>query len=140
MPLAKAKHIDLGLLDGANAHITVNELEAATVIKNLVDNAIRYSPNGSQIDLSVHTHINQVVLAVEDNGAGIAPEERTRVLDPFYRIAGSEQTGSGLGLSIVKTIVERWGGTISLSEPQHFQHGLRVSITVPTHARTFPNP
>lgn len=140
MPLAEAKHIDLGLLDGADVHITVNELEAATVIKNLVDNAIRYSPNGSQIDLSVHTHINQVVLAVEDNGTGIASEERTRVLDPFYRIAGSEQTGSGLGLSIVKTIVERWGGTVSLSEPQHFRHGLRVSITVPIHARTFPNP
>jgi two-component system, OmpR family, sensor kinase len=130
MPLAEAKGIDLGVLHPTDAQVVASEVDLIAIVKNLVDNAIRYTPVGGRVDLSVSVDSRQVVLEVEDNGIGIPESERERVLDPFYRVLGSEQTGSGLGLSIVKSITERLRGRIELSDATHFPQGLSVRIVL----------
>jgi two-component system, OmpR family, sensor kinase len=130
MPLAEAKHIDVGVANASDVHLLANELDLVAVVKNLVDNAIRYTPDGGRIDLSVVDEPNHVILEIEDSGVGIPEEERERVLDPFYRVLGSDQTGSGLGLSIVKTITERLQGRIELSDSSQFPQGLKARVVL----------
>ncbi|CAJ0893615.1 sensor histidine kinase [Ralstonia pickettii] len=84
------------------------------IVKNLVDNAIRYTPEGGRVDLSVGVAEDNVELRVQDSGPGIPLAERERVFDPFYRTLGSEQVGSGLGLAIVYAIAQRIGAEIQL--------------------------
>ncbi|WP_233127102.1 sensor histidine kinase KdpD [Rodentibacter sp. Ppn85] len=72
-----------------------------------------------------------LILRVEDNGKGIPKEERQRVLDPFYRILGSEQQGSGLGLAIAAEIVKHYDGTLVLKDSEKFKTGLLIEIWLP---------
>ena len=103
-----------------------------TVVKNLVDNAIRYTSEGGRIDMSVSTAEGRAVLSIQDNGPGIPLAERERVFDPFYRTLGSDQIGSGLGLSIVKTISDRIGAEIQLAFTDEAKgSGLCVCILIP---------
>ncbi len=125
LPLAEAKQIDLGVVTEADMHLFVQELDLVSLVKNLVDNAIRYTPEGGKIDLSLMSNSNQVILTIEDSGPGIPDAEMGRVFDPFYRVAGSNETGSGLGLSIVKTIAARIGAQIQLENGKD-KSGLRV--------------
>ncbi|HKR42901.1 MAG TPA: ATP-binding protein [Paraburkholderia sp.] len=136
MPLAEAKHIDIGVEDGADVRVSVDSIELTTLIRNLVDNAIRYTPDGGRVNLAVRETESQALLTVADNGPGIAPHERARVFDPFYRIPGNEQIGSGLGLAIVRTIADRMGAEVSLAPTDtHTQRGLRVSVRIPPQSR-----
>ncbi len=132
MPLADAKRIDLGVEGAEDAQVWVNELDLYAVVKNLVDNAIRYTPEGGRVDLSVGAAHGKAELRIQDNGPGIPPGERERVFDPFYRSLGSAQIGSGLGLSIVQTIAARAGADIRLdyTDPAR-QAGLSVTIVFP---------
>lgn len=114
LPLAEAKHIDIGLEGSEDATVWASEFDLGTLVKNLVDNAIRYSEQGGRIDLSVLPGDHMAVLRIEDSGPGLPAQEQARVFDPFYRSPGSGQTGSGLGLSIVQTTVQRMGGRIEL--------------------------
>lgn len=137
LPLAEARQIDIGVESERDARLAVNEIELFTMIKNLVDNAIRYTPAGGRVDLSIEQEAGDVRLAVTDSGPGIAQEERERVFDPFYRVLGTEQTGSGLGLSIVRTIAERLGARIELHDADAAQQrGLRVVVLIPAAARS----
>ncbi|MGE4559972.1 MAG: ATP-binding protein, partial [Desulfobulbus sp.] len=131
LPLAEAKEIDIGIASAVDARLEVNAVDLLTLVKNVVDNAIRYTPSGGRIDLSVGTGPDTVSLVVADNGPGIPEEERERVFDPFYRVLGNEQIGSGLGLSIVRTIAQRIGASVTLApaDPQTGS-GLRVTITL----------
>lgn len=132
MLLAEAKNLDMGVVGDTDAQIPVNEMDLIALVKNLVDNAIRYTPVGGRIDLSVTTHDRQAILRVKDSGPGIPPSEQARVFDPFYRVLGREEVGSGLGLSIVKAIADRMGADVQLdySEPQR-QSGLCVTVLIP---------
>ncbi|MEO6624998.1 MAG: ATP-binding protein [Burkholderiaceae bacterium] len=132
MPLAEAKRIDIGVEGIQDAQVLVSELDLITLVRNLVDNAVRYTPEGGRVDLSVNTVSGRAVLSVQDNGPGIALAERERVFDPFYRALGSDQVGSGLGLSIVKTISDRIGAEIQLGFSDKANgSGLCVSIMIP---------
>ena len=132
MPLAEAKHIDIGVEGTQDADVWVSELDMIAVVKNLVDNAIRYTPEGGRVDLSVDVSDGKAVLRIQDSGPGIPLAERDRVFDPFYRTLGSEQIGSGLGLSIVQTIAHRIGAEIRLDfSDQAKQTGLSVAILIP---------
>lgn len=131
MPLAEAKGIDIGVVETEDAYIQANEVDLTTIFKNLVDNAIRYTPPGGRIDLWVRQAPDGITLTVEDNGPGIAEAERLRVLDAFYRVLGTEESGSGLGLSIVKTLVERMGGRIVLTDASRLPTGLAVRVHLP---------
>ena len=130
-PLAQAKDQDIGVTSSENPSLPINEIDLYTLVKTLADNAIRYTPAGSQIDLSSHSQPNSTTIIIEDNGNGIPPAERQRVFDPFYRILGSGEQGTGLGLSIAQTIAQRHGGSITLHDSQTFPTGLRVEINLP---------
>ena len=132
MPLAEAKHIDIGVEGTQDAEVWASELDMIAVVKNLVDNAIRYTPEGGRVDLSMGILEGKAELRVQDSGPGIPLAERDRVFDPFYRTLGSEQIGSGLGFSIVQTIAHRIGAEIRLDFVDETQQtGLKVSVIVP---------
>jgi len=123
----------------------VLELEAAPVeirgqsdmlrilLRNLLDNAIRYTPAVGGVAVAVAADGRDAVLTVSDSGPGIPPAERQRVFDRFHRLAGQDTEGSGLGLSIVARIAERHGGTVSL-EDNDSGAGLRVTVRFPLGA------
>ncbi len=135
LPLADARHIDLGL--GAAQPLTVSGDPDAlrTLLRNLIDNAVRYGGEGGRVDVSVEENGNtaapRVQLAVTDSGPGIPPEERARVLDRFYRRAGTAPPGSGLGLAIVKAIADAHGATLTLTAGPDGR-GLRVIVLFPS--------
>lgn len=91
------------------------------VLENLVDNAVRYAPEGTEIRLSVSACADQVELRVSDAGMGIAPEQRPAVFDRFVQLGGErvvDRTGRGLGLAFCKLAVEAQGGTIGVEDAQ----------------------
>lgn len=114
MILADSKNIELGFEQDAEIFIVANEIDLITLLRNLVDNAIRYSDADGRVDVMIRSEEVWAVIAVQDNGPGISHAERQRVFDPFYRILGSGQIGSGLGLSIVKSIVTKLHGEVSI--------------------------
>ncbi|WAU72336.1 MULTISPECIES: ATP-binding protein [unclassified Acinetobacter] len=132
MPLAEAKQIDIGIEGKLNVQIWANELDLTMIVKNLVDNAIRYTPIGGRVDLSIIQRDNRMILQIQDNGPGISVAERERVLDPFYRILGNDQIGSGLGLSIVNAISKRLDAKIYFDfTDKETQTGLKIQISIP---------
>ena len=107
-------------------------LDLTTIVKNLVANAIRYTPDHGRIDLNVHQNDGYVIINVCDNGPGIPIQERDRVFEPFYRTLGTNQSGSGLGLAIVKAIAEKIGAEIRLEfSDETNQSGMLVSVLLP---------
>jgi len=128
VPLAEAKSIDLGVVGDADPVVIGRPMDIRILVKNLVDNAIRYTPEGGRVDISVVDSNDRVVLDIDDTGAGIPDEERERVFDPFYRVLGSGEIGSGLGLAITLSIANQIGATISLMEKPDGTHGLRARV------------
>lgn len=135
LPLAQVKQIDIGVEGETDALLPVDQLDLFTLVKNLADNAIRHTPEGGRIDLSVSLEEGLARLQVIDSGPGIPLDERQRVFDPFYRSLGNDDVGSGLGLSIVKAIADRAGARIELSfaDPGN-QRGLCVTVWMPLAA------
>jgi two-component system OmpR family sensor kinase len=129
-PQASAKSIDLGAGMLADAAMARGEAEALrTMVGNLIDNAIKYTPAGGHVDVHVEAAATGSRLRVEDSGPGVPEAERERVLDRFYRRQDAETTGSGLGLAIVQRIVERHGAILKLGEGS--RGGLSVEIEFP---------
>ena len=120
------KGIDLSLAEGDEHFIAGQGDLLRILLRNLVDNAIRYTPKGGRVEVSLQTEVGDTVLRVCDSGPGIAPEERSRVLQRFYRVLGSGEEGSGLGLSIVSRIADLHHASIRLDEASG--GGLRVSL------------
>ena len=83
---------------------------------NLMENAIRHTPDGTHIRAQVTGDNGEVVLTVQDDGPGVAPELRDRIFERFVRGAGDRGSSSGLGLSIVRAVAESHGGTVVLEE------------------------
>ncbi|GAA7758294.1 MULTISPECIES: sensor histidine kinase [Cupriavidus] len=129
--LAQRKQIDLGAdMPAGCIRVRINEWMLVAVISNLVDNAIRYTPDGGQVTVTVRATQGHATLSVSDNGRGIPPEARPKVFDRFYRNAEPHQQGSGLGLAIVKEIVVAAQGTIGLA-PGIGGKGLTLTVTLP---------
>ncbi len=132
LPLAEAKHIDIGLEGEEDALVAISETDLRTVLKNLVENAIRYTPAAGRIDIGVRRAGALAEVVIQDAGPGIAPGERERVLRAFYRTLGSGQVGSGLGLAIVKAILDRNGAQLRLDDADNkTQPGLRATVSIP---------
>ncbi len=132
LPLAAAKRIDIGVEGQQDASVWVSEMDLTTVVRNLVENAIRYTPEDGRIDLASPISGDTVVVTIKDTGPGIPEAEYDRVFDPFYRALGSDQLGSGLGLSIVKAISDRIGAEVRLAfSDSNTQSGLCVSVLIP---------
>ena len=133
VPLADSRQIDLGMSEAQSVMVRGERDAVATLIRNLVDNAVRYTPPGGRVDVSVERSAGmpaRAVVRVADNGPGIAREERERVFDRFYRKPGTRSPGSGLGLAIVKAIATAHGASVELGEGANGQ-GLAVTIAFP---------
>ncbi|HEX3915194.1 MAG TPA: ATP-binding protein [Steroidobacteraceae bacterium] len=127
--LAMARNIDLGLDAAPHVHIQGDPEALRALVRNLVDNAARYTPVGGAVQVRTGKLPHEAVLEVSDNGPGIAPADRERVFDRFYRRAAAQESGTGLGLAIVKAIAERHGARIVLQEAPG--GGLRVVVSFP---------
>jgi two-component system OmpR family sensor kinase len=128
--VAQAKGVDLGLQHADPASVQGQPDALHILMRNLVDNAVKYTPAGGTVDIAVTRMPGAVAIGVEDSGPGIPAEERERVFDRFYRIAGSEASGSGLGLAIIKAIAERHGATLALGQSGRLG-GLAATVTFP---------
>jgi two-component system OmpR family sensor kinase len=128
--LAETRGVDIGLAEREATGTVFGESDALrTLLSNLIDNALRHTPRGGKVDVSVRRTRAAALMEVVDTGPGIPTEERSRVFDRFYRGATDVQ-GSGLGLAIVKNIASRHGATVELdSGPQG--RGLAVRVFFP---------
>jgi two-component system OmpR family sensor kinase len=136
LPQASLKQIDLGLVSGEQppspARVQGQPEALRVLLRNLLDNAVKYTPAAGRVDVSLAIAQGRPLLTVEDSGPGIAAEDRERVFDRFYRASGAAaETGSGLGLAIVQVIAERHGATVQLDRSERLG-GLRVSVTFPS--------
>lgn len=131
LPLAQAKSINLGVVRDDPAQVDGN-LEALVIMtRNLLDNAIKYTPADGRIDISTIQDSSGVSLLVDDSGPGIAQDDAARVFDRFFRTGDTgTTTGSGLGLAIVKAITDKHGATIALQRSPELG-GLRASVHFP---------
>ena len=127
-----ARHAIALTLDAPTAHVVLRADEAAlaVLLRNLLGNALRHTPPGGQVRVGVREEASVIALTVEDSGPGIAPDERARVLDRFYRVPGTPGHGSGLGLAIVRAIAERHGAALTLDASPTLG-GLRVMLRWP---------
>jgi two-component system OmpR family sensor kinase len=105
------------------------------ILRNLLDNAIKYTPAGGRVDIALGQDASAGWMAVDDSGPGIPQAEQERVFDRFYRVPGSEAAGSGLGLAIVKTLADRQGAQLKLGRSASLG-GLRVEVRFPAAAET----
>ncbi len=127
--LAAARHIVIQVesAEGVMVHGDVEGL--ASLIDNLLDNAIKYSPDQAVVTLRVYATDEQATLIVIDHGPGIPPHLRERVFARFFRAPDQDCQGGGLGLAIVKSVVDQHRGTITLSDTPGV--GLTATVTLP---------
>lgn len=130
-PLAIDKHVELEFQADQNTpDFQGNTTAICILIRNLIDNAIRYTGDHGLISVRVRPDDGHVMLEVEDNGPGIPQELHNRVFERFFRVLGNKSSGSGLGLAIVKQICELHHARIELCAPQK-KRGLIVSVYFP---------
>ena len=129
--LAVARRIDLGL-EAEPAAVRGDRDALRILVRNLVDNAVRYTPEGGQVRVSTHQQASGATLEVVDTGPGIPPSDRDRAFDRFYRRSNAPEGGSGLGLAIVKAIADRHGAQIRLDDAPG--GGLKVTVAFPQPA------
>ena len=127
---AHAQGIDLGLATSAPVNVTSSRESLHLILRNLLDNAVKYTPAGGRVDIALGRDAEGAWLAVEDSGPGIPEAELPRVFDRFYRVAGSTAEGSGLGLAIVKTVADRLGAQVKLARSGTLG-GLRAEVRLP---------
>ncbi len=114
--LALQKEIDLGVEQQQELLIQGQASALHSIIYNLIDNAIKYSPEHGVINVSILQQGQQAILQIEDSGAGIDPAQFNQIRQRFYRVHNHAEIGSGLGLSIVDKATERLGGTLEFSK------------------------
>ncbi|HWR81106.1 MAG TPA: ATP-binding protein [Pseudomonas sp.] len=143
LPMAAHKQIDLGVVEATAGQSGAGDIrqidsrirgqgEALRILlRNLLDNAVKYTPASGRVDVSVAHERGQVTLSVEDSGPGIDPGDRARVFDRFFRASNApSETGSGLGLAIVRVIAERHGASLVLGKSARLG-GLKVDVAFP---------
>ena len=133
LPQAVRKRIDLGLAGNTPVLLKVSgQAEGLRIlVRNLLENAVKYTPPDGRVDVSLADQQGQPVLTVEDSGPGIAPENRHRVFDRFFRATDTTlEPGSGLGLAIVKVIADRHGAALALGRSERLG-GLQVEVRFP---------
>jgi two-component system OmpR family sensor kinase len=129
LPKATERGIDLGFAVIEPLLVRGEPVMLASVVHNLIDNALRHTPEGGRIDIGVYREGDHVVLQIEDTGPGISPVDLKRVFEPFVRGSQPADEGTGLGLSIVKRIVERLKGSVVLENVS--KSGLRATVSLP---------
>ena len=128
-PQATAKSIDIGVTSEEDVSIALTEFDLQTLVRNLVDNAIKYNTSNGSVGVVLKPVRDRVELSVSDTGIGIPEEHLSRVFERFYRVDRSRNKqigGTGLGLSIVKHSAETLGATVQLQS----KLGIGTTVTV----------
>jgi len=137
-PLAQDRGIELRRSASSTVRVRGSRPLLVEALLNLLDNAIRYTPKGGSVAVSIDAKSDAVRLAVEDSGSGIPPEERERIFQPFYRIPrtslGVTDEGSGLGLTIVRGIAKAHGGYVEIVPA--LTAGSIFRLVLPVHPAT----
>lgn len=132
-PHALEKNIDIELLTPPEQRIILgNETAVGILIRNVVDNAIRYTPPKGAVTITILTNANYTIFRVVDTGMGVPVELRERIFERFYRVLGTKATGSGLGLAIVSQIAALHHAEINLSSPPN-GIGLQFDVAFPRY-------
>jgi two-component system, OmpR family, sensor kinase len=135
LPQALNRNIDLGFELVEPLAVPSEPVMLAAMIRNLLDNALRYTPEGGNVDIGVYRQDGAAILQIEDSGPGIESGDMDRIFEPFFRGAREEVEGTGLGLSIVKRVVDGLGGSIALENITGIgRSGLRVTVKLPLSA------
>jgi len=129
-PFALDRGVEVELLAPASLDVEGHPDLLSILLRNLVDNAVRYSPGGSRVRVEIARIDESARLTVSDEGRGIGPGERARIGQRFYRVLGTGEAGSGLGLSIVRRIVEIHGARLRFEDGDNAR-GLRVIVELP---------
>ena len=132
-PAALARRQTLVLEAPDPCTVMGDEMLVGVLVRNLLDNALRYSPDGAQVRVSVALESGQPVLRVDDSGPGMTEPEMARLGERFYRVLGSDQPGSGLGWSIVKRVGAVFGARLQVSRSA-LLGGLAVAVHWPAQA------
>jgi two-component system OmpR family sensor kinase len=128
---AQARQIDIGIVRADPVELLGQADALRMMLRNLLDNAVKYTPEGGRVDVSIHALVDGVEVSVEDSGPGLPAEEHQRVINRFYRSGEPQAPGSGLGLAIVKSIADLHGATVSLGRSESLG-GLRVALRFPS--------
>ncbi|NNC26000.1 hypothetical protein HKX42_03795 [Salinisphaera sp. USBA-960] len=139
MPLINAKQIDLSVDSQQPLSVHIPREELGSVLTNIISNAVAYTSVGGCVVVRVGSSADDVSIAIEDNGPGLSDAAKARVTDAFYRCDGNRQQGSGLGLALVREIVEKCSGTVAIEDATAFASGLLVRIVLPRHEASLPN-
>jgi two-component system, OmpR family, sensor kinase len=134
LPLAAARNIDIGAEEMVADQVAAQAADVAVAVKNLVSNAVRYTPDSGTIDLRMRTEDDMVWVEVTDTGPGIAQDLLPRVFDRFFR-ANAEVEGTGLGLSIVKAITAKYGGEAVIRNRDDGRTGIVAAVSFPLERR-----
>ena len=126
LPLANTRGSTLALFADAPVPVHGDAAALTALVRNLADNAVRYSPPNAQVELRVSMEAGAPTLQVDDSGPGIPPEDHERVFDRFYRRAHGDEPGSGLGLAIVRSVAEQHGAHVALATSK--LGGLQVTV------------
>ena len=140
-PLAEAKNIRLEVeMDELVPELSGDEGKLLSVVTNLVNNAIKFTPEAGEVSVSMHTESEEVVIRVSDTGMGIPKQSLSRVFDPFYRVPSSSERiqGTGLGLAIVARIVALHNGRVSVES--ELNKGTIFSVHLPLATETVAAP
>jgi signal transduction histidine kinase len=129
VPQARARDIEFELMAGQPVPLHGEAAGLAMLARNLVDNAVRYAPAGSKVEVQVRSVSGRPELQIDDAGPGIPEAERVRVFDRFYRRATGDEQGTGLGLAIVRSVAVRHQAQVQLSDSP--LGGLRVTVQFP---------
>ena len=130
--IAVEKGVKLEVREVQGKMLIKGRAEALSVlIRNLLDNAVRYTPAGGWVKAGISRSPDGLVLKVSDSGPGIAEQDKDRIFDRFYRGLGTGQTGSGLGLSIVQRVVDLHGAKIEFQTGSGKGTGVMVKVTFP---------
>jgi two-component system sensor histidine kinase QseC len=124
---AQERRCTIEVAADADLAVTGERQKLLSLATNLLDNAVRYGPEGGRVRLELRRDRGAAVLAVSDEGPGIAPELRQRVFASYYRVPGAAGGGSGLGLAIVKEVAEAHGAQVAI-EAGPRDRGTRVVV------------
>lgn len=130
LPLAENKEQELSIFVPEGVRVLADEVQVQRAIKNLVHNAIKFSPPGGKINVSATVSDQEAKIAIKDTGPGIAPDQQARIFERFYQVDRARRGGTGLGLAIVRHIVLAHGGRVWVESQEGFGATFYIALAL----------